>query len=64
MNPTGDAYSEGLDQAVDDWMIAYRCPEHPDEIILLGQRGMHALLTEVLEDVDVSALPVVGPGLR
>lgn len=63
MVSTGDAYS--LDEAATSprWTIAFRCPKHPDEIIRLWRPELQPLLDEVLDGVDVSTLPVVGPTL-
>ena len=60
--PTGDAYS--ADETGSRWSVAFRCPNHPDEIIRLWTPELQPLLDEILAGVDVSMLPIVGPGLR
>lgn len=63
--PTGDAYAP-VDAADNprSWTIAFRCPNHDDEIIRIWGPNLQPLLDEVLRGVDVSELPIVGPNLR
>lgn len=60
MAPTGRAYS--MDTAPvgpQSWLVAFRCPLHADETIPVGGPDLYPLLAEVLDGVDVAALPVV-----
>jgi hypothetical protein len=63
--PTGYAYSEGESPSSSSaWFIAFRCQQHPDEILRIWGPDLQPLIDEVLEGIDVSSLPIVGPGLR
>jgi hypothetical protein len=55
--PTGDMYSS--DESGRSWSIAFRCPEHPDEILRIWQPDLQPLIDEVLGGVDVASLPLV-----
>jgi hypothetical protein len=55
--PTGDMYSS--DETGRTWSIAFRCPEHSDEILRIWQPEFEPLIDEVLDGVDVSSLPLV-----
>ncbi len=55
--PTGDLYSS--DETARSWSVAFRCPEHPDEILRIWQPEFQPLIDEVLDGVDVSSLPLV-----
>ena len=55
--PTGDLYSD--DESGTTWYVAFRCPEHSDETLRIWQPELQPLIDEVLEGVDVSALPLV-----
>ena len=55
--PTGDLYSS--DETGRSWSVAFRCPEHPDEILRIWQPEFQALIDEVLDGVEVASLPLV-----
>jgi hypothetical protein len=55
--PTGDLYSD--DESGTTWYVAFRCPEHPDETLRIWEPELQPLIDEVLDGVDVSALPLV-----
>jgi hypothetical protein len=55
--PTGDLYSD--DESGTTWYVAFRCPEHDDETLRIWEPELQPLIDEVLEGVDVSALPLV-----
>ena len=55
--PTGDLYSS--DETGRSWSVAFRCPEHPDEILRIWQPEFQPLIDEILDGVDVSGLPLV-----
>ena len=55
--PTGDMYSS--DESGRSWSIAFRCPEHPDEVLRIWQPELQPLIDEVLAGVDVASLPLV-----
>lgn len=61
LEPTGDLYSVDASAAPIRWFVAFRCPEHPDEVLSLWNTGLQPLIDEVLQGVDVSALPVIAP---
>ena len=62
--PTGHAYSSDADATHPSWAIAFRCPEHSDEILRIWRPELQPLLDDVLQGVDLTTLPVVGPNLR
>ena len=62
--PTGDAYSSDDSPNPASWSIAFTCPEHDDEILRIWKPELQPLLDAVLDGVDVSQLPIVGPGLK
>jgi hypothetical protein len=55
--PTGDLYSD--DESGTTWYVAFRCPEHDDETLRIWEPELQPLIDEVLDGVDVSALPLV-----
>jgi hypothetical protein len=55
--PTGEMYSS--DETGSSWSIAFRCPQHPDEILRIWQPDLQPLIDEVLEGVDIQSLPLV-----
>lgn len=55
--PTGHVYSD--DESGTTWYVAFRCPEHPDETLRIWEPELQPLIDEVLDGVDVSALPLV-----
>ena len=57
MVPTGDVYSS--DESGRHWSIAFRCPEHPDEILRIWRPEFQPIIDEVLTGVDVESLPLV-----
>lgn len=64
MQPTGYAYSFDEDSVgPNDWLIVYRCPLHPEELIPLWQPEYRSLFEEILAEVNPDDLPMVGSAL-
>ena len=59
--PTGDMYS--LDTATPPvgWVIGFRCPNRPDEVIEMWRPEFQPLIDEILDGIDIAELPIIGP---
>lgn len=59
--PTGVMYTTDPGIPPAGWVLAFRCPAHPDEVLQLWRPELQPLIDEVLGGIDLSSLPLVGP---